>query len=170
METEYVVLVDEKDKELGTMEKLQAHREGKLHRAVSVVIFNSKKEMLLQKRAASKYHSAGLWSNACCSHPRPGEQALAAAKRRLFEEMGIQCELKEMFDFTYQIQLAGGLSEHELDHVFAGICDEAPKPNPAEVSDWKFVSVNEIQEQLQKDPAAFTGWFGLIFQHINITK
>lgn len=170
METEYVVLVDEKDKELGTMEKLQAHREGKLHRAVSVIIFNSRKEMLLQKRAASKYHSAELWSNACCSHPRPGEKPLDAAKRRLFEEMGIQCELKEMFDFTYKIQLPGGFSEHELDHVFAGICDEVPKPDPAEVSDWKFVSVKEIQNQLQKDPQQFTGWFGLIFAHINITK
>jgi isopentenyl-diphosphate delta-isomerase len=170
METEYVVLVDEKDKELGTMEKLQAHREGKLHRAVSVIIFNSKKEMLLQKRAASKYHSAGLWSNACCSHPRPGEQALAAAKRRLLEEMGIQCELKEMFDFTYRIQLPGGLNEHELDHVFAGISDEIPKPDPDEVSDWKFVNVNEIQAQLQKEPQQFTGWFGLILEHINITK
>jgi isopentenyl-diphosphate delta-isomerase len=170
MEAEYVVLVDENDKELGTMEKLQAHHEGKLHRAVSVVIFNSQKEMLLQKRASSKYHSAGLWSNACCSHPRPGEKTLEAAKRRLAEEMGIQCDLQEVFNFTYQIQLPGGLSEHEFDHVFAGICNEVPKPNPAEVSDWKFVNVHEIQNQLQKDPQQFTGWFGLIFEHINITK
>lgn len=170
MNTEYVVLVDEQDHEVGTMEKMQAHREGKLHRAVSVIIFNSKKQMLLQKRAAIKYHSAHLWSNTCCSHPRPGEKTLDAAKRRLYEEMGLQCELKEMFNLTYNLKLDSDLNEHEFDHVFAGISDDVPLPDPMEVSDWKYVNVDVIKEELKQDPAQFSGWFKLLFEHINITK
>jgi len=170
METEYVVLVDEKDKELGTMEKMQAHREGKLHRAVSVIIFNSKKQMLLQKRAIVKYHSAGLWTNTCCSHPRPGEEPLNAAKRRLYEEMGIRCELQKMFDLTYETKLGNDLSEHEFDHVFAGISDDVPLPDPMEVSDWKFMNVSDIKSALETDPTRFTEWFKLIFEHINVRK
>jgi len=170
METEYVVLVDEKDKELGTMEKMQAHREGKLHRAVSVIIFNSKKQMLLQKRAHVKYHSAGLWSNACCSHPRPGESPVNAAKRRLYEEMGIRSELQKMFDLTYELKLEDNLSEHEFDYVYAGISDDVPLPDPMEVSDWKFMDLRAIESNLKEDPGQFTGWFKLIFEHINIAK
>ncbi len=167
-EAEYVILVDEKDKEVGTMEKLQAHREGKLHRAVSVIIFNAKKEMLLQKRATVKYHSANLWSNTCCSHPRPGESNLDAAKRRLYEEMGLRCELQEMFNLTYELKLEDGLTEHEYDHVFAGISNDVPLPDPMEVSDWKYVKTEEIRKQLDEHPERFSGWFHLIFGHINI--
>ncbi len=170
MEKEYVVLVDEKDKEIGTMEKMQAHHEGKLHRAVSVIIFNSKKEMLLQKRADIKYHSAGLWSNACCSHPRPGEKAIDAAKRRLYEEMGIRCELQEMFNFTYDVKLDNNLQEHEFDHVFAGISDDTPLPDPMEVSAYKYLATADIKMQLKEDANRFSAWFPLIFGHINITN
>lgn len=168
MNEEHVILVDERDKELGTMEKMQAHREGRLHRAVSVIIFNSKKECLLQQRASFKYHSAGLWSNACCSHPRPGEAPLDAARRRLYEEMGIRCELQKMYDFIYHIKLDNGLSEHEFDHVFAGICDDTPLPDPLEVSDWKFTGVEKIKAQLSAEPHRFTEWFKLIFARVNV--
>ena len=167
MKKEYVVLVDEYDRELGTMEKMQAHLEGKLHRAVSVIIFNSKKQMLLQKRAAGKYHSAGLWSNTCCSHPRPGENPGDAAKRRLYEEMGIKCELQKMFTFTYQIKFENNLSENEFDYVFAGICDDVPLPDPAEVSDWKFTDISSLENQLKENPKQFTEWFKLIFKRMN---
>lgn len=167
-ETEYVILVDEKDREVGTIEKMQAHREGKLHRAVSVIIFNTKKEVLLQKRASVKYHSANLWSNTCCSHPRPGESNMDAAKRRLYEEMGIHCELQEMFNLTYNLKLEDGLKEHEYDHVFAGISNDVPLPDPMEVSDWKYVKVEELSKQLKEHPERFSEWFHLIFEHIHI--
>lgn len=166
MSTEYVVLVDEHDKEIGTMEKMQAHREGKLHRAVSVIIFNSKKQILLQKRADSKYHSAGLWTNTCCSHPRPGEDSLQAAKRRLYEEMGIRCELQKMFDLTYEIPLHNNLTEHEFDHVYAGICNDIPLPDPGEVSDWKYADVSAIKKEILEDPSRFTDWFRLIMERL----
>lgn len=120
---EYVVLVDEQDKETGTMEKLQAHLNGRLHRAVSVFLFNSKGELLLQQRASGKYHSANLWTNTCCSHPRPGESAYDAANRRLYEEMGLACELSEVFSFIYKAHLGNNLTEHEFDHVFVGTND-----------------------------------------------
>lgn len=166
MSAEYVVLVDEEDKEIGAMEKLQAHREGKLHRAVSVIIFNSKKQMLLQRRAEAKYHSAGAWSNACCSHPRPGETTLDAAKRRLYEEMGIRCELQKMFDLTYDIPLHNNLTEHEFDHVYAGICNDIPLPDPSEVSEWKYADVAQIKEEMQQDPSRFSEWFRLIMDRL----
>lgn len=164
--TEHVILVDAQDKELGIMEKMQAHHEGKLHRAVSVIIFNSQKQMLLQKRAIVKYHSAGLWSNACCSHPRPGEAPIEAAKRRLYEELGIKCELQKMFDFVYEVKLDSGLTEHEFDHVFAGICNDVPLPDPMEVGDWKYMNIDEIKTQIDSKPHDFTEWFKLIFEKI----
>jgi len=170
METEYVVLVDAQDKEIGTLEKMQAHREGKLHRAVSVIVFNSKKQVLLQKRAIVKYHSAGLWTNTCCTHPRPGEKTLDAAKRRLYEEMGIRCELKKIFELTYNFKLADDLSEHEFDHVFAGICDEVPLPDPMEVSDYKYIEIKDLEKQMNDAPEQFTAWFRSIFEHFNIPK
>jgi isopentenyl-diphosphate delta-isomerase len=166
MSVENVVLVDENDKEIGTMEKLQAHLEGKLHRAVSVVLFNSQKQMLLQKRADGKYHSAGLWSNACCSHPRPGEDTLDAAKRRLYEELGIRCELQKMFELTYDLKLDKNLHEHEFDHVFAGITNDVPLPDPSEVSDWKYADVSQIKKEIKEDPSRFTEWFILIMDHL----
>ncbi len=160
------MLVDEQDKQLGTMEKLQAHREGKLHRAISVFIFNSKNEILLQKRAIDKYHSANLWTNTCCSHPRPNEKTLDAAKRRLYEEMGIKCELKSAFNFTYSIKFENNLSENEFDHVFFGFSDNIPLPDPQEVSDWKYLSLEEVENQIGQNPAQFTEWLKLIFERV----
>jgi isopentenyl-diphosphate delta-isomerase len=140
---EFVVLVDEADKAIGLMEKMQAHVFGSLHRAMSVFIFNSKGEMLLQQRAAGKYHSAGLWTNACCGHPREGESALQAAHRRLYEEIGLTCSLKPAFTFIYKAQMPNGLTEYEFDHVFFGISDTTPRPNPDEVGSWKYITVTE---------------------------
>ncbi|HKC67065.1 MAG TPA: isopentenyl-diphosphate Delta-isomerase [Bacteroidia bacterium] len=156
---EYVVLVDEQDKELGTMEKMQAHVEGKLHRAVSVFIFNSKHELLLQKRADEKYHSAGLWTNTCCSHPRPDEAPEPAAHRRLKEEMGLTCNLKFAFTFIYKAHLDNNLTEHEFDYVYIGTTDNVPKQNPAEVADYKYISVNELDTDIKQHPAKYTEWF-----------
>ena len=162
-----VVLVDENDHETGTCEKLAAHLSGELHRAISVFIFNSEKKMLLQKRALSKYHSGGLWTNACCSHPHPGESTLNAAKRRLQEEMGIKEEnLKYVFNFTYKAFLDNDLIEHELDHVFIGKTDEIPVPNSEEVSEWKYISISELEQNLKENPNAYTHWFKLIFDRI----
>ena len=166
MNPEYVVLVDEHDKELGTMEKLQAHREGKLHRAISVFIFNSQKKLLLQKRTTNKYHSAGLWTNTCCSHPYPNETPGNAATRRLQEEMGLVCKLHHVFSFTYSAKFENNLSEHEFDHVFFGTSDTVPKPNPEEVSEWKYADMQEIETQLKQNPEQFTVWFKLIFERV----
>ena len=166
MSTEYVILVDEQDRELGVMEKLQAHTEAKLHRAVSVFVFNLKQELLLQKRAATKYHSVGLWTNTCCSHPKPAEETIHAAKRRLQEEMGIDCEMEYAFNFTYLAKLENNLSEHEFDHVFLGFSNAVPKPNPIEVAEYKYMSLDEIGNQLKQKPETFTAWFALIFDRV----
>ena len=153
------MLVDEHDKALGTMEKMQAHHEGKLHRAISVFIFNSKHELLLQQRADGKYHSAGLWTNTCCSHPHPDEAPELAAHRRLKEEMGLDCNLKFAFTFIYKAHLDHNLTEHELDYVYIGVTDNLPKRNPAEVSDWKYISVHELDTDLKLHPTKYTEWF-----------
>ena len=156
---EYVILVDEKDNETGIMEKLEAHQEGKLHRAVSVFIFNSKNELLLQRRAAGKYHSANLWTNTCCSHPRIRERVHDAAVRRLYEEMGLKCVLEEAFSFVYKADLENGLTEHEYDHVFIGTTDDAPAPDAAEVAAWKYMSLDVIDSDIKNDPGKYTEWF-----------
>jgi isopentenyl-diphosphate delta-isomerase len=156
---EQVILVDEQDNEIGTMEKMQAHVEGRLHRAISVFIFNGRGEMLLQQRAAGKYHSPLLWTNACCSHPRPGEATADAAHRRLNEEMGITCNLFEVFSFTYKAEMDGGLTEHEYDHVFLGISNAEPRPRADEAAAWKHVRMQELQEDMKKEPAKYTAWF-----------
>jgi isopentenyl-diphosphate delta-isomerase len=166
MNVEYVVLVDEQDREVGAMEKLQAHLEAKLHRAISVFVFNENKQMLLQKRAEGKYHSAGLWTNTCCSHPKPGEKTMDAAKRRLQEEMGMHCDMKYAFNFTYLAKLEHNLSEHEFDHVFFAFSNEMPKPDPGEVAEYKYLSLPEIETQLQQNPGQFTVWFALIFDRV----
>jgi len=161
---EEVILVDEADTPLGKMEKMEAHRKALLHRAFSVFIFNSKGEMLLQRRAAGKYHSPGLWTNACCSHPRPGEETLAAALRRLKEELGITTTLTKLFDFTYRSAYDNGLTEFEFDHVFVGVYDDRNiQPDPNEVSDFCFRSPGDIQTDLQRSPAKYTTWFHLAF-------
>jgi isopentenyl-diphosphate delta-isomerase len=163
---EEVVLVDANDIAVGSCEKLEAHRKGLLHRAFSVFIFNDKGELLLQKRAASKYHSAGLWTNTCCGHPRPGEDIVGAAKRRLREEMGIAAELNEVFYFTYNEALGNSLVEHEYDHVFFGTVNAVPQPDPLEASDWKFVSCIQLKEDIITKPEQFTIWFRLCFDKV----
>ena len=158
---EKIVLVDENDREIGTEEKLKAHKDGKLHRAFSIFIFNSKGEMLLQKRAKNKYHSGGLWTNACCSHPRPDERLGDAIHRRLKEEMGFDCELKKMFHFIYKVKFDNNLTEHEFDHVFVGIYDGKVKPNPEEVEDFKWININDLIKDIRTNDKRYTYWFNI---------
>jgi isopentenyl-diphosphate delta-isomerase len=156
---EQVVLVDEQDNETGVMEKLQAHVDGHLHRAISVFVFNSAGQLLLQRRAAGKYHSANLWTNTCCSHPRPGETVYDAANRRLYEEMGLKCALQETFCFVYKAKLDHNLTEHEYDHVFTGISDALPKPDDEEVAAWKYISIDDIETDIALHSEKYTEWF-----------
>jgi len=155
---EKLVLVNKKDEEIGTEEKIKVHKEGKLHRCFSIFIFNSKGELLIQQRAKSKYHSALLWSNTCCSHPRPNEKLIEAVKRRLKEEMGIECDLKEILSFIYKAKV-GNLIEHEFDHVFLGKFDGNPISNPKEVEDWRWISLKELKKDIKKNPPKYTPWF-----------
>ncbi len=163
---ERVILVDEHDKEIGTEEKMKAHREAKLHRCFSIFIFNSKGKFMLVKRASSKHHSGGLWTNTCCSHPRPGEDTLDAAHRRLKEEMGFDTKLEEIFSFTYKAALDQGMHEHEYDHVFLGTYDKDPLPDLKEAEDWKFADAREIQDDMKKNPQKYTAWFLLSFDRV----
>ena len=160
---EKVILVNEQDGEIGTIEKMEAHRNGILHRAFSIFIFNDKKEMLLQQRAMNKYHSGGLWTNACCSHPRPGELTGAAATRRLKEELGFETKLEKIFDFKYKAAFENGLIENEFDHVFAGVYNDEINFNRNEVQDICFRSMQEIESNLQTHPNKFTAWFLIAF-------
>lgn len=161
-----VILVDELDNEIGTAPKLRAHQEGALHRAFSVFVFNSRGELLLQRRADDKYHSGGLWTNTCCSHPRPGEATDAAAARRLDEEMGLALPLVPVFAFTYRSAFADGLWEHELDHVYIGRTDADPVPDPAEVSGWRWVALDEVAREMERHPERFTVWFREPFEEL----
>jgi isopentenyl-diphosphate delta-isomerase type 1 len=156
---ERVILVDEDDRELGTREKLDAHRRPALHRAFSVFVLNQRGELLLQRRAAGKYHSPGLWTNSACGHPRPGEATAAAARRRLREEMGLDCEMHPVGRFIYRAELGSGLTEHELDHVFVARCGGDPLPDPDEVGDWRWVTLAELRDWLRREPESFTAWF-----------
>ena len=156
---EFVILVDEQDNAIGTMEKQQAHVEGVLHRAFSIFIFNSEKKLLLQKRASSKYHCGGLWTNTCCSHPRENETVLEAANRRLNEEMGMSCDLQSIFSFVYKAEFENGLTEHEFDHVFFGQSNQTPTLNREEVEDFRYVGMEELQIEINENPAHFTPWF-----------
>ena len=156
-------MVNEADEQIGTMEKMAAHRTAVLHRAFSVFIFNSRGEMLLQQRALKKYHSGGLWTNACCSHPLPGEETEAAAWRRLEEEMGFQTPLKKVFDFVYRSEFDNGLTEHEYDHVYTGVYDGPICPNKDEVSDYCFKNMNEITATLNSHAQKYTAWFRIAF-------
>lgn len=163
MAEESVILVDKKDHQIGLMEKMQAHREGRLHRAFSVFVFNNQGMLMLQKRAFHKYHSPGLWSNTCCSHPRNGETVEQAAHRRLMEEMGFDCRLEHPFHFIYKADVGQGLTEHELDHVFIGYFDGNPQVNSDEVADWMFVNLDELQDEMKTSPEKYTIWFNIIF-------
>jgi len=161
-----VVLVDEKDKEIGLEEKLEAHKKGKLHRAFSVFVFNSKKELLMQKRASKKYHSSGLWTNSCCSHPRKGEDVKKEAEKRLKEEMGFSCNLEKKFSFIYRAILDNGFIEHEYDYVFFGKYDKNPNPNKSEVDDWRRVSLKELKIEIKKNPKKYSPWLRIIIDDI----
>lgn len=163
---EQVILVNESDDPVGIMEKMAAHQKPILHRAFSVFIFNSKGDMLLQKRSGHKYHSGGLWTNACCSHPRPGENIEGAAARRLEEEMGFSAKLEKIFDFIYKASFGNGLHEYEFDHVFMGKYDEMVDPDPDEVSDFCFMEMQAIQASLQLNPEKYTAWFAIAFPKI----
>ncbi|MBK8500531.1 MAG: isopentenyl-diphosphate Delta-isomerase [Flavobacteriales bacterium] len=153
-----VVLVDERDEVLGTMDKLKAHKEGALHRAFSVFLFDHDGRLLLQRRAETKYHSGGLWTNSCCSHPRMGEDLLAAAERRVAEELGIITPLQHRFSFIYRASFENGLHEHELDHVFFGHWSGSVRPDPEEVIDWRYATMEEIDADLREHPQRFTIW------------
>jgi len=164
MKEEKVLLVDTQDRVLGTMPKLEAHHKGVLHRAFSVFILNRQNALLLQQRAWDKYHSPGLWTNTCCSHQREGEDSLAAGKRRLQEEMGLEAPLTPLFTFIYKAPFDNGLTEHELDHVLLGYSEQSPNPNPQEVADWQWMPLEEVQQKLTEQPEQFTVWFKIIFE------
>ena len=163
---ENVILVDPKDNEIGVMEKMKAHEKGELHRAFSVFIFNTKGEIMLQKRDSKKYHSGGLWSNTCCSHPRPGEPTKMAASRRLNEEMGLNTVLFSAFSFIYRSELDSNLIEHELDHVFVGYTNDLPTMNPEEVEDYKFMSLINLELDLLASPELYTTWLKICFKNL----
>ncbi len=154
-----VILVDEHDNPVGTMGKMEVHEKALLHRAFSIFIFNSKGEMLLQKRAAGKYHSAGLWTNTCCSHPKPGEDTATAASKRLQEEMGFNTPISKAFSFVYKAPFDNGLTEHEFDHVFIGSFNGLIEPDPHEVSDYCYQSMETVKTNVQSHPDHFTEWF-----------
>ena len=163
---EQVILVDVYDSEIGIMEKMEAHKQAVLHRAFSVFLFNPQGKMLLQQRALTKYHSAGLWTNTCCSHPRPGETLENAVSRRLMEEMGISAKVSKAFDFIYQAELPDHLNEHEFDHVFIGNFDDEVRPNHLEVANFVYQSMEEIAANLQSHPEKYTVWFKIAFPKV----
>lgn len=161
-----VILVDEADNEIGTMEKLAAHELAVLHRAFSVFLFNDDNQLLLQQRALDKYHSPGLWTNTCCSHPYPGESTINAAKRRLKQEMGISCDLELLFNFTYKAALDHNLTEYEFDHVFFGRFNGEPDLNIEEAINWKYVAINELLADVESSPENYTVWFKICLEEV----
>lgn len=171
---EQVILVNEKNEQIGTMPKMEAHEKAVLHRAFSVFIFNSKNELMLQQRALSKYHSPGLWTNTCCSHQREGETNIVAGKRRLQEEMGFVVELQDSISFIYKAPFDNGLTEHEYDHVLLGNYEGEPIINPEEVADWKWMPLQEVKADIEQHPEHYTAWFKVIFdkfyEHLNVNK
>jgi isopentenyl-diphosphate Delta-isomerase len=167
MEEPKVILVDQNDIQTGIVGKLEAHQQALLHRAVSVFIINSQGEWILQRRAFDKYHSRGLWTNACCTHPHPGESVFGAAKRRLQEEMGLVVNVTWLFSFIYKEKLDNELTEHELDHVFLGITDTEPVINTSEVEEWKKIPFSELQTDVRNCPEAYTYWLREIYEKVN---
>ncbi|MFB9055327.1 isopentenyl-diphosphate Delta-isomerase [Mariniflexile ostreae] len=172
MEEEKVILVNEKNEQIGLMPKMEAHEKAVLHRAFSVFIFNDKNELMIQQRALSKYHTPGLWANTCCSHQREGESNIDAGKRRLQEEMGFVVDLKESISFIYKAPFDNGLTEHEFDHILLGKYNGEPIINPDEVASWKWMSLDAIRKDIEAHPERYTAWFKVIFdkfyEHINV--
>jgi isopentenyl-diphosphate delta-isomerase len=164
--SEYLILVDENDKQWGKLEKLMVHKLGLLHRAFSVFIFNLKGELILQQRADCKYHSGGLWTNTCCSHPRFGEELSWAIERRLQEEMGMNCETEFAFNFVYKSEFENGLIEHEFDHVYFGISEQIPTPEKQEVQNWEYVTIDNLEVDLLNHPEKYTVWLKVCFPQV----
>ena len=162
MQEEKVILVDSKNNQIGLMPKMEAHIKGVLHRAFSIIIFNSKSEILLQKRASTKYHTPNLWSNTCCSHQRDGESNITAGRRRLIEEMGFVTELYEFDSFIYKVNFSSGLIEHEYDHIMLGLYDKDPLLNPHEVDDFRWISIDDLSSDIKNNPDIYTAWFKII--------
>lgn len=160
---EKVILVNEKDEQIGLMPKMEAHEKALLHRAFSVFVFNAENELMIQQRALEKYHSPGLWTNTCCSHQREGERNIAAGKRRLQEEMGFSTDLKDTISFIYKAPFDNGLTEHEFDHILIGEYNEEPQINPEEVADWKWISLQDLKKDMAENPKNYTEWFKIIF-------
>ena len=162
MKEEKVILVNERDEPIGLMPKMEAHEKAVLHRAFSVFVFNQQGELMLQQRALHKYHSPGLWTNTCCSHQRDGESNLAAGARRLQEEMGFVTNLYDFDSFIYHVSFSNGLIEHEFDHILLGVYNGIPKINPDEVDEWKWISIDELCIDIEKNPEKYTAWFKII--------
>ncbi len=166
MVEEQVILVNENDEPIGNMGKMETHEKGLLHRAFSVFIFNDNGEMLLQRRALNKYHSAGLWTNTCCSHPRLNESTLDAANRRLMEEMGLRADLQHKTSFIYKTPFDNGLTEHEYDHVYFGNSNTIPTINPNEVDSYRYVSIQDLKKEIASHPENFTSWFKIVLEKV----
>lgn len=164
--TEDVILVNTSDEVIGTMPKLEAHLQGKLHRAFSIFIFTSSGQLLLQQRAFDKYHSPGKWTNTCCSHPKPGEKTDDAAMRRLQEEMGMECKMEPIFNFRYEAEVGDGLIENEYDHVYFGTSDNLPTPNTEEVSAFRYISMKALESDLNEHPENYTAWLKISFKQV----
>ncbi|CAI0759506.1 isopentenyl-diphosphate Delta-isomerase [Serratia entomophila] len=167
---EILILVDNEDNSIGAQEKLFVHQQGLLHRAFSIFIFDSKGRLLLQQRAHGKYHSAGLWTNSCCGHPRWGEDTEAAACRRLKEEMGFSARLKKVSSFTYHAEVPGNLIEHELDHIYVGLFDGYPSVDPDEAADWLWIDIPQLIHKVKTQPECFTVWFGIIMNKVGANE
>ncbi|WP_347052851.1 isopentenyl-diphosphate Delta-isomerase [Flavobacterium olei] len=163
MTEENVILVNENDEQIGLMPKLEAHEKAVLHRAFSVFVLNNQNEIMLQQRAHQKYHSPLLWTNTCCSHQREGENNIDAGSRRLFEEMGFKTDLKELFHFIYKAPFDNGLTEHELDHVMIGYYNDNPDINREEAEDWKWMKIEDVKADIERQPEIYTVWFKIIF-------
>lgn len=164
---ELLILVDKDDNQIGFLDKVSVHKSGVLHRAFSVFIFNSYGDLLLQQRALNKYHSPGLWSNSCCSHPHLNELTSVATHRRLAEEMGISCSMKFAFSFVYKAEFDNGLTEHEFDHVYFGISDDKPSPNHEEVNSWKYISIQNLKIDIVKTPEKYTEWLKICLPKVS---
>jgi isopentenyl-diphosphate Delta-isomerase len=161
-----IILVSENDTPVGESSKEEAHKRGLLHRCFSVFILNNKNELLLQQRALDKYHSPGLWTNACCSHPKPGEETIDAAHRRLQEEMGFNCDLEEIFSFVYRAEFENNLIEHEFDHVYLGYYDGKISPEISEVADYKWIDLETLEADIQNNPSLYTAWLKICFEKV----